>query len=91
MHKEELVTAIAEKLNIPKVVCKDFLEIFTEVITTTLQHGETVQLIGFGSFAVNVRAERKGRNPSNGKEITIAASKAIKFKAGKQLKDAVNS
>ena len=55
-----------------------------------LQSDDTIQLIGFGSFSVSARAEHKGRNPRTGAEITIPASKAVRFSVGKQLKEAVN-
>ena len=60
-----------------------------ETITTSLENGEKVEILGFGAFSVSERAARKGRNPQTGEEIEIAASKAPTFKAGKNLKDAV--
>jgi len=62
-----------------------------KTIENALKNGESVTLIGFGSFEVKERAERKGRNPQNGEEITIAAARLPSFKPGKALKDAVNS
>jgi len=59
-------------------------------ITETLQSGDDVSLIGFGTFKVSERAERKGRNPKTGEEITIPACKAVKFTAGKALKEGAN-
>lgn len=68
-------------------------EVFDAVfgsITTYLRRGDRVQLPGFGSFSVSYRKARQGRNPATGQTIMIAASKNVKFKAGKELKDAVN-
>ncbi|MCT4635296.1 MAG: HU family DNA-binding protein [Rickettsiales bacterium] len=90
MNKEELITAIAEKTNSTKVDIKKFLDGYVEVVTTALQSDDPVQLIGFGSFSVSARAEHKGRNPRTGVEITIPASKVVRFSVGKQLKEAVN-
>ena len=58
-------------------------------VTEALKSGDTVTLVGFGTFYVGERAERKGRNPKTGEEITIAAAKSPKFRAGKALKDAL--
>ena len=60
-------------------------------LTGALAKGETVQLIGFGNLTVSIRAEGSVRNPSTGEPMTIKASKAVKFTAGKSLKDAVNA
>ena len=90
MNKTELVAAMAEKAQISKKDAEAALKAFTDVVTEELQKGEKIQLVGFGTFEVSERAERTGRNPKTGEEMTIAASKAPKFKAGKALKDAVN-
>lgn len=90
MNKEELIAAIAENTKFTKADTKKFLDSYNEVITTALKSGDTVQLIGFGSWSVGQRDERKGRNPRTGEEIIIAASKVVKFTAGKQLKDAIS-
>jgi len=66
------------------------LDGFIAAVTGALKKGETVSLVGFGSFVVKERAARQGRNPQTGKTITIAAAKIPSFKAGKALKDAVN-
>ena len=63
---------------------------YIDVVTEELKKGEKVQVVGFGTFEVSERAERKGRNPHTGETMEIAASKAPKFKAGKALKDALN-
>mgnify|MGYP002040018775 FL=1 len=62
----------------------------TETITETLKNGDTLALVGFGTFSVSERSARTGRNPQTGAAIDIAASKLPTFKAGKQLKEAVN-
>ena len=91
MKKEELVAAIAERSNFTKADIKKFLDAYIEVVTLALQSGEEVQLMGFLGMSVVERAERVGRNPRSGEEITIPASKVIKFVTGKQLKEAINA
>ncbi len=91
MNKTELVAAIAEKTELSKKDSEKALKAFVDVVTEELTKGEKIQLVGFGTFEVSERAAREGRNPQTGKTMTIAASKAPKFKAGKALKDAVNA
>ena len=88
MNKTELVAAIAEKAELSK---KDAEKAFTETVAEQLKNGDKIQLVGFGTFEVAERAARTGQNPQTGKAIEIPASKAPKFKAGKALKDTVNS
>ena len=90
MNKTELITAMAEQSGLSKKDAEKALKAFVDVITEELKKGEKVQLVGFGTFEVSERAERTGRNPQTKETITIAASKAPKFKAGKALKDALN-
>ena len=90
MNKAELVAAIAEKTELPKKDSEKALKAFIDVVTEELIKGEKIQLVGFGTFEVTERAAREGRNPQTGKTMEIAACKAPKFKAGKQLKDALN-
>ena len=90
MNKTELVAAIAEQANISKKDAEAALKAFTDTVAAELKKGEKIQLVGFGTFEVSERAARTGRNPQTGAEMTIAASKAPKFKAGKALKDALN-
>ena len=90
MNKQELLSAMAEKSGLTKKDSEAALAAFIETVQDTLKKGEKVQLVGFGTFEVSERAERTGRNPQTGKEMTIAASKAPKFKAGKALKDSIN-
>ena len=91
MNKADLVAAIAAKTELSKKASEQALNAFIESVTEELKAGKKVQLIGFGTFEVSKRAARKGRNPLTKKEITIKASNAPKFKAGKALKDAVNT
>lgn len=90
MNKTELIAAIAEQAEISKKDAEKALKAFVDVVTEQLKEGEKVQLVGFGTFEVSERAAREGRNPQTGETMTIAASKAPKFKAGKALKDLVN-
>ena len=90
MNKAELVAAVAEKAEISKKDAEAAVKAFTDVVAEELKMGEKIQLVGFGTFEVSERAARTGRNPQTGAEMTIAASKAPKFKAGKALKDSLN-
>ena len=90
MNKTELVAAIAEQAEISKKDAEKALKAFTDVVAEELKKGEKIQLVGFGTFEVSERAAREGRNPQTGEAMTIAASKAPKFKAGKALKDSIN-
>ena len=90
MNKTELIAAIASKTELSKKDAEKALKAFTDVVTEELKKGEKIQLVGFGTFEVSERAARTGRNPQTGAEMTIAASKAPKVKAGKALKDSLN-
>ncbi|MBQ8040534.1 MAG: HU family DNA-binding protein [Lachnospiraceae bacterium] len=90
MNKTELVAAMAEKAGLSKKDAEAALKAFTETVAEELKKGEKIALVGFGTFEVSERAAREGRNPQTGAPMTIAASKAPKFKAGKALKDAIN-
>ena len=89
MNKSELIDAIAAKANLSKKDAKAALESTLEAVSESLKAGDAVQLIGFGTFKVNERAARTGRNPRTGEEIKIAAAKIPAFVAGKALKDLV--
>jgi DNA-binding protein HU-beta len=91
MNKTELVTALAAKTELSKKDAEKAVNAFVDVISEELTKGEKIQLIGFGTFAVKDRPARVARNPRTGEEIKIAASKAPGFKAGKALKDKVNT
>ena len=90
MNKGELVVKIAEKTGLSKKDAEAALKAFTDIVAEELKKGEKIQLVGFGTFEVSERAARTGRNPQTGEEMTIAASKSPKFKAGKALKDSLN-
>ena len=90
MNKAELISAMAETTGCTKVQAKSALEAFMGATTDALKKGDKVSLVGFGTFSVSKRAERKGRNPQTGKEIKIAAKKVAQFKAGKALSEIVN-
>ena len=90
MNKAELVESVVKHANISKADAGKAIEATFSAIEGALSDGDTVSLIGFGTFSVSDRAERSGRNPRTGETIQIAASRVAKFKAGKGLKDAVN-
>ena len=90
MNKADLVAAMADQAELSKKDAEASLKAFTDVVAEELKKGEKIQLVGFGTFEVSERAARTGRNPQTGAEMTIAASKAPKFKAGKALKDSLN-
>lgn len=90
MNKTELIDAIVADTNLTKKDTEAFLKSFVENVSKSLEKGEDVALIGFGTFGVGQRTARTGRNPKTGETINIAASKTPKFKAGKALKDRVN-
>ena len=91
MNKSELVANVADKAGLSKKDAEKAVMAVFSSIEGALKEGDKVQLIGFGTFEVKERAARKGRNPQTGKEIEIAASKNPVFKAGKALKDVVNT
>ncbi len=89
MNKAELISAVAEKSELTKKDAEKAVNAIVSVISDALANNERVQLVGFGTFEVRERAERKGRNPQTKEEIIIPASKAPVFKAGKALKESV--
>jgi DNA-binding protein HU-alpha len=89
MNKTELVAKIAEKSDLTKAQAKVALEAILDGVTESLVDGDAVQLVGFGTFKLNHRNARTGRNPQTGAEIQIAAANVPAFVAGKALKDAV--
>lgn len=89
MNKSDLIDKIAADADITKTAASDALDAFLEGVTESLQSGEKVTLVGFGTFSVSHRKARTGRNPQTGEEIQIAAKDVPKFSAGKTLKDAV--
>lgn len=89
MTKADLISKMADKANLTKANAERALNAFLESVEETLVSEGKMTLTGFGTFAVENRKSRKGRNPQTGKEITIPASKVVKFRPGKLLKDAV--
>ncbi|MEP5232010.1 MAG: HU family DNA-binding protein [Alloalcanivorax sp.] len=90
MNKSELIDAIAANADISKADAGRALDSTLEAVTGALKKGDSVSLVGFGTFAVKRREARDGRNPQTGQTIKIAAANVPGFKAGKALKDAVN-
>ena len=89
MTKVELIAAVAESAGLSKKDAEKAVNVTLNAITEALKQGDKVSLVGFGTFEVRERPERKGRNPQTKEEITIAASKLPAFKAGKALKESV--
>ena len=90
MTKEEFVALVAETGGMAKSEAGRAVEAFCEAVAAALEKGEEIRLPGFGSFAVQERGERQGRNLRTGEAITIAASRVVRFAAGSRLKGAVN-
>ena len=90
MNKAELIEHVAKKAELTKADAQRAVEALIEGIKGTLKKGGEVRLVGFGTFSVAKRAATTGRNPRTGEAIKIPASKQPKFKAGKELKEAVN-
>lgn len=90
MNKAELIDAIADSADLSKASAARALDSVIDAVTKALKKGDTVTLVGFGTFSVRKRAARSGRNPRTGETIKIKASKVPGFKAGKALKDAIN-
>lgn len=90
LNKAELIAAIADDAEISKAKAEHALNSAIEHIIKAVTKGDSVQLIGFGTFASGKRAARMGRNPKTGEPLKIAASKTVKFSAGKAFKDSVN-
>jgi len=90
MNKAELIESIANSADLSKASAGRALDAAIEAITKALKKGDTITLVGFGTFSVRNRAARMGRNPRTGEEIKIKASKVPGFKPGKALKDAIN-
>ena len=90
MNKQDLVTKVAEEADISKQKAAEAVDAVIDAIKASLKKGDDVRLVGFGTFSVAKRAATTGRNPRTGEPIKIPASKQPKFKAGKELKEAVN-
>lgn len=90
MNKAELIETIAKEAALSKAAVQAALDATTAAIVKAVTKGDSVSLVGFGSFSSGKRAARVGRNPQTGESIKIAAAKTVKFSAGKAFKDAVN-
>jgi DNA-binding protein HU-beta len=90
VNKSELITSMAEKSKLTKKDAELALKAFIESVEETLEKGEKIQLVGFGTFETRNRAARIGRNPKTKEEITIPESTVPVFKPGKEFKDKVN-
>jgi DNA-binding protein HU-beta len=90
MNKAELAEAVAKETGLTKVKSGEVIASIVNNITGALKNGEKVSLVGFGTWSTTKRAERKGRNPKTGEEITIAGKNVTKFKAGNELSKKVN-
>ena len=91
MNKKELIEAVAEQADLPRSKAEMVINAFLHSIREALVRGESVQLIGFGTFGVDTRSARKGCNPQTGAEIDIPAARVPHFKAGSRLKETVNN
>ncbi|GBR07804.1 HU family DNA-binding protein [Acetobacter oeni] len=90
LNKQELVTIIADEVDLPKAKAGEVVDAVFAAIEKALKQKQEVRLVGFGSFVTAHRKATKGRNPRTGEEIDIPASTSVRFKPGKTLKDAVN-
>ena len=90
MNKQELIATVADHSGLSRGDTSKALESMFDVVTATLKKGDEVRLVGFGTFSVSRRKASTGRNPRTGEPMKIASSSQAKFKAGKNLKDAVN-
>jgi DNA-binding protein HU-beta len=90
MNQTELIAAVAERARLTKTDAGKAVEALVGTITDAMKQGDEVRITGFGTFGISERGERQGRNPQTGEAITIAASRAAKFTAGKAVKDALN-
>ncbi len=90
MNKSQLVKCISEDTGLSQATAGKVLQSVLNAITETIQSGEKVLLVGFGTFSVTERSAREGRNPGTGKKIKIPAHKAVKFKAGTKFTDSIN-
>ena len=89
MNREDLVKLVCEKTGITKKAAQQAQKVVIEGFISALEKGDSVSLVGFGSFKVVERAAREGRNPSTGEKMQIPASKAVKFTPSKSLKERV--
>ncbi len=90
MNKAELIDKIAGDAEITKAAATRAIESLVDGIASSLKKGERTTLVGFGTFVMNERAARTGRNPQTGATINIPAKKVVKFRAGKELEEIIN-
>jgi len=90
MNKQDLISAIAKQSTLPKATVAKALDAYHEVVKTAIKAGDSVGVVGFGTFSAVERKARTGRNPQTGAVLKIKAAKVPKFRAGKGLKDSVN-
>jgi DNA-binding protein HU-beta len=90
VNRNELVDSVAGKADLSKAAANRAVDAVFDAITSALNGGGEVRLVGFGTFSVSRRAASEGRNPRTGEKIKIAASKQAKFKPGKRLRDQLN-
>ena len=88
--KADFVNTLVDSMGLPRRQAAEAFDAIFDAITASLKSGDTAKVPGFGSFALSERAARKGRNPATGESIKIKASKSVRFRAGKELKEAVN-
>lgn len=91
MHSKNMIDAVADSTGVAKNVIEKVLESFAGHVADALRNGEEARFKGLGIFRAKDRAERQGRNPRNGEPVTIAATRAIKFKAAAEFKRAVQA
>ncbi|MEI8039362.1 MAG: HU family DNA-binding protein [Verrucomicrobiota bacterium] len=90
MTKTDLIAKVAEKTGLTKKESAAAVDAYHDVVAESLAAGQSLAIAGFGTFDVSERTAREGRHPKTGEKMQIAAGKAVKFKPGKALKDAVN-
>lgn len=90
MNKQDLIAAVASAADLPKAKAGEVVDAVFDAIQKSLKKKQDVRLVGFGTFSTSKRKAGKGRNPRTGEEIKIPASTTVRFKAGKNLKEAVN-
>lgn len=90
MNKQDLISVVAEKAELPKAKTGEVIDAVFEAVTSALKNNHEVRLVGFGTFSTSKRKAGTGRNPRTGEEIEIPATTSVRFKPGKALKDSVN-
>ncbi len=91
MNKNELIEQLAAKIGMTKTAAAEVIDVVLDSISTTLEKGEEVRLVGFGSFRVSTRKASEGRNPRTGEVIQIDEAHNIKFRQGSELKERINA